>query len=136
MKKKVKVLFAAVLILTLLFSMGATSAFAEEEAILSIVAEFVRQSSSTSAFAVTAVSDRSPTSMSLKITLQSANTGSSSYSNVSGVSPAEKTVNNTSIIGISGTFPTPTGKNYRIKIEASDVVSGIKDTVVEYCYLQ
>ena len=135
MKQKVKVLFAAVMILTLLFSMGVTSAFAEEEAILSIFAEFTRQSSSTSAFGVSATSDSSPTSMTLKLTLQSATTGSSSYSNVSGVSPAEKTVYDKGIIGISGTFPTPTGKDYRIKIEASDVVSGIKSTEIIYCYL-
>ena len=135
MKQKVKVLFAAVMILTLLFSMGVTSAFAEEESVNAISALFTRQSSSTSAFSVTAESTGSPTSMTLKITLQSATTGSSSYSNVSGVSPAEKTLPNVSIIGISGTFPTPTGKDYRIKIEATDVIGGVQHTKIDYEYL-
>ena len=71
-------------------------------------------------------------SITSKITLQSANLGSASYSNVSGVAPSSLTVYNKAFIKHLCSFPITSGKNYRIKIEITDVVNGKKSTFTKY----
>ena len=71
-------------------------------------------------------------SISSKITLQSAPLGSASYTNVSGVLPSTYTVYNKASITHTCSFPISSSKNYRIKIEVTDVVSGKTSTFVKY----
>ena len=71
-------------------------------------------------------------SITSKITLQSAPLGSASYTNVSGVLPSTYTVYNTSSITHLCSFPISIGKNYRIKIDVTDVVNGKKATATLY----
>ena len=71
-------------------------------------------------------------SITSKITLQSASLGSASYSNVSGVSPSTYTVYNQPYIKHLCTFPITSSKNYRIKIEITDKVNGKGSTVTLY----
>ena len=71
-------------------------------------------------------------SISSKITLQSAPLGSASYTNVSGVIPSTYTVYNKASITHTCSFPISSSKNYRIKIEVTDVVSGKTSTFVKY----
>ena len=71
-------------------------------------------------------------SITSKITLQSAPLGSSAYSNVTGVLPSTKTVYNTSCITHICTFPISPAKNYRIKIVVTDVVNGKEATATFY----
>ena len=71
-------------------------------------------------------------SITSKITLQSAPLGSVSYTNVSGVLPSTRTVYNKSSIKHLCSFPITSGKNYRIKIEVTDVVDGKKSTFTKY----
>lgn len=74
-------------------------------------------------------------SITSKITLQSASLGSISYSNVTGVLPSTRTVYDTSSITHLCSFPITSSKNYRIKIEITDVVDGKKSTFTRYQYL-
>ena len=67
-----------------------------------------------------------------KITLQSAPLGSSSYSNVSGVLPSTLTVYNTVAITHLCSFPISSSKNYRIKIQITDTVNGKTSTTTLY----
>lgn len=67
-----------------------------------------------------------------KITLQSAPLGSVSYSNVSGVLPSTRTVYNTSCITHLCSFPISSSKNYRIKIQITDTVNGKTATTTLY----
>lgn len=67
-----------------------------------------------------------------KITLQSAPLGSSSYTNVTGVSPSTYTVYNRGSISHLCSFPVSNGKNYRIKIEITDSVNGKVATTTLY----
>ena len=71
-------------------------------------------------------------SITSKITLQSAPLGTSSYSNVTGVLPSTYTVYNAGSITHLCTFPVSSSKNYRIKIEVTDVVDGKKATATLY----
>ena len=71
-------------------------------------------------------------SITSKITLQSAPLGSSSYSNVAGVLPSTYTVYNQTYIKHLSYFPITSTKNYRIKIEVTDVVNGKKATATIY----
>lgn len=71
-------------------------------------------------------------SISSKITLQSAPLGSASYTNVSGVLPSTYTVYNKASITHTCSFPISSNKNYRIKIEITDVVDGKKSTFTKY----
>ena len=67
-----------------------------------------------------------------KITLQSAPLGSSSYPNVSGVTPSTYTVYNRSSIAHLCSFPVSSTRNYRIKIELTDEVNDKTATVTRY----
>ena len=71
-------------------------------------------------------------SITSKITLQSAPLGSASYSNVSGVLPSTYTVYNTTSITHLCSFPISSSKNYRIKIDVTDVVNGKTSTATLY----
>ena len=71
-------------------------------------------------------------SITSKITLQSAPIGSASYSNVSGVLPSTYTVYNTTSITHLCSFPISSSKNYRIKIDATDTVNGKTSTITLY----
>lgn len=67
-----------------------------------------------------------------KITLQSAPLGSSSYTNVIGVSPSTFTVYDSPNIDHLCSFPVSSSKNYRIKIELTDSVNGKVATTTLY----
>ena len=67
-----------------------------------------------------------------KITLQSAPLGSSSYTNVSGISPSTFTVYDSPNIDHLCSFPVSSSKNYRIKIEITDSVNGKVATTTLY----
>ncbi len=71
-------------------------------------------------------------SITSKITLQSAPLGSASYTNVSGVLPSTQTVYNQTFIKHLCSFPITSTKNYRIKIDVTDVVNGKKATATLY----
>ena len=71
-------------------------------------------------------------SITSKITLQSAPLGSISYSNVSGVLPSTLTVYNQSYIKHLCSFPISSSKNYRIKIELTEKYNGKKTTATIY----
>lgn len=71
-------------------------------------------------------------SITSKVTLQSAPLGSSVYTNVSGVLPSTHTVYNQSYIDHLCSFPISSGRNYRIKIEITDKVNGKEATVTLY----
>lgn len=90
-------------------------------------------SSSVSADAyVYAVSSGIASYITSKITLQSAPLGSSSFTNVSGVSPSTYTVYDRSSIAHLCSFPITSSKDYRIKIELTDEVNGKEATVTRY----
>lgn len=90
-------------------------------------------SSSVSADAyVYAVSSGIASYITSKITLQSAPLGSSSFTNVSGVSPSTYTVYDTASITHLCSFPITSSKDYRIKIELTDEVNGKEVTWTKY----
>ena len=73
-----------------------------------------------------------PTFITSKATLQSAPLGSSSYTNVTGISPSIYTVYNKVSIDHTCSFPITSTKNYRIKVEITDEVNGKQSTTT--CY--
>lgn len=81
---------------------------------------------------VYATSSNIATYITSKITLQSAPLGSSSYTNVPGVSPSTFTVYNKASISHLCSFPISSSRNYRIKIEITDSVNGKVATATLY----
>ncbi|MFV0518303.1 MAG: hypothetical protein ACK5MV_12990 [Aminipila sp.] len=141
-KQTLKTLFAVVLALALTFSMSISS-FANTyssdrittRTVNGISKSFIASSSTKATATVQASSSGITPFMTSKITLQSASLGSSSYSNVSGVSPESRTVYDRSSISHVVSFPISSSKDYRVKIELTDKVNGIESTTTTFCYL-
>ncbi len=141
-KQTLKTLFAVVLALALTFSMSISS-FANTyssdrittRTVNTIVKSFVASSSTSATATVQASSSGATPFMTSKITLQSASLGSSSYSNVSGVSPATKTVYDRTAISHQVRFSISSNKDYRVRIDLTDEVNGVESTTTTYCYL-
>ncbi|MHC1723934.1 MAG: hypothetical protein AB9836_12110 [Aminipila sp.] len=141
-KRSIKILTAVVLVLALVFSMNAV-AFAGVDSnnssvlrtVVNIAKSFVADSSKSATATVRATSSGETPYITSKMTLQSAALGSSSYSNVSGVSSSSRTVYDTTIILHSCDFPITSSKDYRVKIQLTDKVNGVESTVTSYCYL-
>lgn len=81
---------------------------------------------------VSATANGIMTSITSVITLQSAPSGTSNFTTVSGISPETKTVYNTSTIFHETTFPITTQKDYRIKTEITEYNGVVKKTSIQY----
>ena len=105
---------------------------AEPQTVTTVSYSFTSSSDVVGDAYVYAVSSGIASYITSKITLQSAPSGSSSYTNVPGVTPSTYTVYNRSSIAHLCSFPISTTKNYRIKIELTDKVNGKVATVTRY----
>lgn len=124
-----RILVVLMIILLMIPALG-SAAYAESEedsaqtmTVGSYVVSFVARNSVTGDAHVHANSIGIASTITSKITLQSAPLGSASYSNVSGVLPSTYTVYNTSSITHLCSFPISSSKNYRIKIQITDTVN-------------
>jgi|GEM_PF-1796079 len=138
--KKIKLFVTTLLVLALLIP-SSTLTFASslnnhQEEILSprtvdlAVISFKKVSSTKATAKVTAASSGQASSITSKITLQEAPPSSSNYKD-SSVPSQSKTVNDIKIIH-NCDFPISAGKDYRIKVELTDIVNGVKITAIYY----
>ena len=105
---------------------------AEPQTVVSYILSFSTSNDIIGNADVYATSSNMATYITSKITLQSASLGSSSYTNVIGVSPSTFTVYNRASISHLCSFPISSSKNYRIKIEITDCVNGKVATTTLY----
>lgn len=137
--KKLRMLIALITLLALLLptfssyaAAGGGGNVAEPMTIGTISISFTARSSTDGYAHIYAHSIGYPTFITSKATLQSAPSGSSSYTDVSGVSPSIYTVYNKVSIDHTCSFPITSTKNYRIKVEITDEVNGKQSTIT--CY--
>ena len=133
-----RILVVLMIVLLMIPALG-SAAYAESEedsaqtmTVGSCVISFVERNSFVGDADVYAHSIGLASSITSKITLQSAPLGSASYSNVSGVLPSTLTVYNTTCITHLCSFPISSSKNYRIKIQITDTVNGKTATTTLY----
>lgn len=146
-KQSLKLLFAATIILALVFSMNISvfagsryegssgrSSYGAPRTVNGITKYFGADSATKATASVQATSSGFTPFITSTITLQSAALGSSSYSNVAG-SSSTKTVYDMIIINHAVKYTISSSKDYRIKIELTDEVNGVESTTTTYCYL-
>lgn len=95
------------------------------QSISSISATFTATSSTKGKVSVGVISSSSPTSLSVKLTLQSAPLGKTTFTDVSDVDPYTYTVENSRNLMTEKTFPISASKEYRVKIEVTEITKGI-----------
>ena len=111
---------------------GTDEGIAEPQTVVSYVLSFSTSNNIIGNVHVYARSSGEADYITSKITLQSAPLGSSSYTNVSGISPSTFTVYDSPNIDHLCSFPVSSSKNYRIKIEITDSVNGKVATTTLY----
>lgn len=139
MRRK-KLITSIVLVLLLASAFSSSAVFAamppddtaDPQSIVTCIKSFVATSSTKASAEVSATSSGNTPYITSKITLQSAPLGTTTYSNVSGVSPSIYTVENKVAILHTCTFNITSNKEYRIKIEITDEVNGIAKTKTYY----
>lgn len=135
--KRKSVIISLIMIVVLLLSMGTVwadrSTYEIEPFTVVTYSGLFTQSSATKGAATVqvSISGDSPFITS-KIILQSASSGSSSFTNVSNVGPNVLTVYNTKNIKHSCSFPITADKEYRIKVEITDKVNNQTKTITKY----
>ena len=130
------VLFSIILCFALLLSPAVPHAAdtdpsgkAESDSSASTVAYFIRTSSSSGHAFVYSVS-AAPSKIVSKVTLESAEEGSGSYTQAG--RSLKKTVYNAAAITQIIDYPLETGKDYRIKVEITDTCNGLTTTSTTY----
>ena len=138
-RKRLTTILVLVLLIASAFSSSAVFAAmppdntADPQTIMTCSHSFVATSSTRAKADVYATSSvTSPTYITSKITLQSAPSGTTSFSNVSGVSPDTLTVKNSPYISHKCYFTITSDKDYRIKIQITDNVNGVEVTKTYY----
>ena len=111
---------------------AAIAAAAEGRTVNTFVVGFYEKSSTSAYASVRAASSSAmPESLTCTIVLQSAPIGSNNFTTVSG-SKVTKTVYDTGSIMLTKTYAISSSKDYRIKIQLTDVIDGVKTTVTDY----
>ena len=136
---KLRMLIALITLFALLLptfssyaAIGGGGNIAEPNTIISYAVSFKATSNDTGLADVYATSSGKATFITSKVTLQSAPSGSTSYTTVSGLSPSVYTVYDSVSIKHLCSFPITSTKNYRIKIEITDEVNGKQSTFTKY----
>ena len=105
---------------------------AEPNTVISYAISFKATSDDTGLADVYATSSGRASFITSKVTLQSAPSGSTSFTTVSNLSPSVYTVYNSVFIDHLCSFPITSTKDYRIKIEITDEVNGKQSTFIKY----
>lgn len=105
------------------------------QSISSVSATFVETSSTKGLVTASTICSGSPTSLSVTLTLQSAPLGKTTFTDVSGVDPYTYTVENSRSLMTQKTFSISSSKDYRVKIEVTEITKGIKNTQTAYVKL-
>ena len=136
---KLRMLIALITLFALLLptfssyaAIGGGGNIAEPNTIISYAISFKATSDDTGLADVYASSSGKATYITSKVTLQSAPSGSTSYTTVSGLSPSVYTVYDSAYIKHLCSFPITSTKDYRIKIEITDKVNGKQSTYTTY----
>lgn len=128
--RAIRLSLCAVLLLTLMIPCGS---WAATNTVSSISTAFVRTATD-SAYAYVHSVCLAPSKIVSKVTLESAESGSSDYTQA--YWPITKTVYNSTTITQEIDYDIDEDLDYRIKIEVTDTYNGISTTVTTYRYLE